>query len=376
MTKVKGCIENTHVFVQESIFSNTRQQDGILVTNIHVYQEDCTAYKSRIKHYENQEDSYASSNEKDYQKIVRDINEMIDEARNRKFPIAECRIDDHCNTIGQKILSLLLHILGRQSTDLPNWVDTNSYERRNNYFKSIISDKLERHLNNTCLQEKNHFNILRNFELFLLPDCFGITWHPPLLWPQSIHVQNPMAIFFIIFCNLQYYEFQRLKHKNNEQLSFIKTSRERDYDEVAHFLAQLKLEHLYQKFVENNFIPKTFKDLTDEKLHNAGITVPGDQLLITEAAKNYLMTCKCMPLLEEEQKKNKQLEDELSLARREIENLKKCNNSNTCTPCNPCTTCRKSKSKYSRLPSIDESVVNKSTQSPNVTRGRRMTTSD
>ena len=57
----------------------------------------------------------------EYEKIVKNIAQMINDASTRKFPIVESRIEEHCNDIGQEIMLLLAHVIGQKTTDFRHY---------------------------------------------------------------------------------------------------------------------------------------------------------------------------------------------------------------------------------------------------------------
>ena len=67
----------------------------------------------------------------------------------------------------------------------------------------------------------------------------------------------------------------RLKHENDSYSLTLKKLNQRELDEVAHFLTNIKLDHLLPNFEEEGLMPEMFKDITVEMLKNAGINKSG-----------------------------------------------------------------------------------------------------
>ena len=138
-----------------------------------------------------------------------------------------------------------------------------------------------------------------------------------------------MAPFLMIFYTLFQNEMIRLNNENKSHLTLLAKWNRRELDEVAHFLTNIKLDHLLPNFEKEGIMPEMFNYITIEMLKNAGITKSGDQFKILKHAQDYTSSLKCLTVVELERKMEhmrinheKELEDEVNRHDAEVQEYK------------------------------------------------------
>lgn len=272
------------------------------------------------------------------QVIEEEINTQIQSAEKRRLPLVESRLTEHCNAISKNIMRLLEHRLDSDEKNLEKSLDdsilsnaeddTVVYQKKaRDNLKLVFDEQVD--LKQSFISRDELRHIFHHERLTEIDQMNGtsqkgfIEGKPVGDYSSSVvgnlsspistlpsDKLNDLSIFFVILSNLIQNEFDELKRANNEHLKPISQKYEAYYDEIATFLANLNLSHLFNEFRASKIIPFILKDLTKEILDEAKIGSPGEKRIILKAAKEYTGTSKCSSvekLMSEKEETNKEI---------------------------------------------------------------------
>ena len=231
------------------------------------------------------------------QQIHNELNEIINElVEIIRFPLTSGLVDQHCNTVREKLLQLFQLDI-KQNEQMLASVSTNTFSPKVRlHFKSTIKEEIKLRLGVddihdkscsccACIKSCSPVNRLDN--CVISPTT--IIWHPPLSWHPWIFSYLPLndyTTFFIIFETLQEIELNRLKQENMRHHNLIEKSHKRSQCELSNFLSNIGLPHLYSLFDKQGYIPKVISGIKNDMLPKYGLKA-GERSRILKAAEKY-----------------------------------------------------------------------------------------
>ena len=225
------------------------------------------------------------------------IKKNIESAKRRKLPLVKTTLDSYCNIFSVNVMSLLKHQLTTQSLFHDGNESTKSFKQSNtNSYRSQICVNVNKLFKNQgglketfiARQELRSYINCGNVSDPSVDDAQDSSASTNNTNEKSSDVSiDEETVFFLIMSNLLQYELNILKRDNDDFLKEIEEKDDDNYAMVSTFLAKLNLSHLFNNFKEARIIPSLFKDLNLKMLSKAGITKPGEQKLILNAAEEY-----------------------------------------------------------------------------------------
>ena len=226
-----------------------------------------------------------------------EIKKNIESAKRRKLPLVKTTLDGYCDIFSVNVMCLLKHQLTTQSLihDVNESTRTFKHNKTNSYRSQICVnvDKLLKNqggLKETFIarQELRSYINYGNVSDPSDDDAQDSSTSTNNTNKKSSDVSiDEETVFFLIMSNLLQYELNLLKRENLDYLKEIEEKDDEYYSMVSTFLAKLNLSHLFNNFKEARIIPSLFKDLNLKMLNKAGITKPGEQKIILNAAEEY-----------------------------------------------------------------------------------------